>query len=96
MKSNNITIEKPYIITYSNHLFFEGKRIAFRKRELFIIDNIPIHVKRSEQGWWFGKKLLTPKTAEEIIIKKPINIDVTDLQWYQQEELNHVFNLNKN
>lgn len=95
MENNNISIEKPYIITYSNHLFFEGKRLAFRKRELFIIDNLPSHVKRSEQGWWIGKKLLTPTQAKQLTKNEPMQIDVTQMQWYDQEELNHVFNLHK-
>ena len=92
MENNNITIE-PYIITYSNWFEFEGKKYAFRKKELFCIESTPTHIKRSEQGWWIGKKLITPSKAQELLKKEPIEKDVTDMQWYLQEQLNHVFNL---
>lgn len=93
MESSNINIEKKYIITYNNHLNFDGKLCAFRKKELFILDGVPKHVKRSLQGWWFGKKLLTLSKAQELIKSDPVHVDVTDLQWYQQCQLDEVFNL---
>jgi hypothetical protein len=55
---NTETIDKPYIITYSNHFVFEGKTFAFRKKELFDISGIPSLIERTEQGWWIGRKLL--------------------------------------
>ena len=94
MENKDLVIEKkPYIITYSNHLFFEGRKLAFRKKELFEISAIPNHIKRSEQGWWFGKKLLSLTKAKELIKMESVNVDVSDCQWYLQENLNHVFNL---
>lgn len=93
METNNITIEKPYIITYTNLIEFEGRKLAFRKKELFDICGIPNYIKRSEQGWWIGRKLLTLTKAKELIKNINFEVDVTHLQWYQQEQLNHVFNL---
>lgn len=87
------TIEKPYIITYSNHLIFDGKTLAFRKKELFDITGIPALIKRSEQGWWIGRNLLSPTKAKELIVNEPKQVDISNLQWYQQEQLNGVFNL---
>lgn len=96
MENNGLTIDSGYIITYSNYLNFEGRLLAFRKKELFELSNgIPIHIKRSEQGWWFGKKLLTPLKAKELIQKEPKQIDVSNLQWYLQIELDECFNLEK-
>jgi hypothetical protein len=92
METKQITIE-PYIITYSNLLEFEGKKLAFRKRELFDVSVIPTLINRSDQGWWIGRKLLTPTKAKELIKNITFEVDITDLQWYQQEQLNHVFNL---
>lgn len=86
-------IDKKYVIPYTNHLTFEGKILAFRKKELFDITNIPSITKRSEQGWWIGRKLLSLQKVKELIKKEPITVDVTCLQWYEQEKLNHVFNL---
>jgi hypothetical protein len=58
---NNLTIEEPYIITYSNLIEFEGRRLSFRKKELFDLTFHPKWIKRSEQGWWIGMKLLSPE-----------------------------------
>ena len=93
METNNISIEKSYIITYTNLIEFEGNKLAFRKKELFNVNGLPNHIKRSEQGWWIGRKLLTPTKAKELIKNTTFKVDITDLQWYQQENLNHVFNL---
>ncbi len=96
MENNELTIDSGYIITYSNYLNFEGRLLAFRKKELFELSNgIPIYIKRSEQGWWFGKKLLTPLKAKELIKNEPKQIDVSNLQWYLQIELDECFNLEK-
>ena len=93
MEVNNITIEKPYIIIYTNLIEFEGNKLAFRKKELFNVNNLPNHIKRTNQGWWIGRKLLTPTKAKELIKNTTFEVDVTPLQWFRQEELNHVFNL---
>lgn len=89
---NELTIEK-YIITYSNYLEFEGRKLAFRRKELFDITNLPFYIPRTTQGYWIGRKLLSPKTAESLIKRESIKVDVSSMQWYQQEELNEVFNL---
>lgn len=93
METNNLTIENPYIITYKNLIEFEGNKLAFRKKELFNVNGIPNNIKRTSQGWWIGRKLLTETKAKELIKNTIFDVDVTDLQWYQQEQLNHVFNL---
>lgn len=92
MENKQITIES-YIITYSNLIEFEGRKLAFRKKELFDVSGIPSLIKRSDQGWWIGRKLLTPTKAKELTKIINHNVDVTGLQWYDQEKLNHVFNL---
>ena len=91
MKSNNLTIE--YKITYKNLIEFEGKLLAFKGKELFDITDIPKHIKRTNQGWWIGRNLLTVEKAKQQIQSKETIKDVSNLQWYQQENLNHVFNL---
>lgn len=91
---SNKNIETPYLINYTNHLFFNGETFSFRKKELFNITNIPIHIPRTSQGWWIGRKLLTLSAAQKITVNSTIVKDISDLQWYQQEQLNHVFNLN--
>ena len=95
MENNKITIDE-YIITYSNHLEFCGQLLSFRKKELFnLTSGTPLHVKKSNQGWWFDRSLLTPQTAKELIKHEPKQIDVSNLQWYLQIELDECFNLEK-
>jgi hypothetical protein len=45
--------EKPnieYFITYSNSFLFDGVLLAFRKKELFKIDSLPIHIPFNEKA----------------------------------------------
>jgi hypothetical protein len=91
-------MEKPnnqYFITYSNHLIFENQILAFRKKELFNITNLPIHVEFNEKAnaWLINRKHLSKSKAKELLINEPKTVDVSDFPWYQQEQLNHVFNL---
>lgn len=95
MENNNITIDT-YFITYSNWFEFNGFILAFRKKELFDITGIPKYIKRSEQGWWIGRKLLTPSKAKELYINEPKKVDISCLQWYRQIELDECFNLERN
>lgn len=87
------TIIEKYIITYSNSFVFEGQIFAFRKKELFNVTEMPKIIKRSNQGWWIGRVLLTESKVKELLTKTEVKKDITDLQWYQQEQLNNVFNL---
>jgi len=88
------TIEEPFIITYSNHLNFAGRKLAFRKKHLFDISGTPNLINESDQGWWIGRNLLSRSKAKELTVIEPVNVDVSMLQWYHQERLNGVFGLN--
>lgn len=87
--------EIPYIIIYTNHFYFDGIKLAFRKQELFNINSIPIHIPYNTVSscWYINRKQLSKSKAKELIKMEPVEVDVTPLQWYQQEQLNHVFNL---
>lgn len=86
----------PYVITYSNHFTFEGVNLAFRKKLLFCIDKVPALIPFNENAncWIVKRKQLTKFKAQELLINEPTEVDVSSLQWYLQEQLNHVFNLN--
>ena len=92
-----ITTELPYTIVYSNHFYFEGKTFAFRKKYLFDITDLPLYKEilynNGSKGIWVNRKWLSLSKMQQLIIKKPIIKDVTKLQWYLQEQLNHCFNL---
>ena len=90
----NTEIPNKFIITYSNQLTFEGRLLAFRKKELFdISDSIPKYIPFNGNYWLIKRKQLTIGKARNLTINKSIDVDVSSIQWHQQEQLNHVFNL---
>lgn len=96
---NTEFIGKPYIITYSNWFEFENRVFAFRKKILFEITNTPTALFTSSNngsfGYWINRKWLSESKIKDLLINEPKQVDVSNLQWYQQEQLNHVFNLHK-
>ncbi len=94
---NNEKPNNKYIITYTNQFYFDGLRFAFRKKELFDITNLPIHIPFNLKSncWIINRKQLTKSKAKELIKNDPISVDVTDWQWYQQINFDEVFNLTK-
>lgn len=87
--------ENPNIITYTNWLEFEGRKLAFRNKELFDITETPKWIPYNDWNrfWIVNRKQLTKKRAKELIIKETIVVDISALQWYQQERLRHCFQL---
>ena len=83
-----------YIITYSNHFIIENSIFAFRKKELFDISKSPIMKSKIEVGgcvgYWLKGKFYSLSSLQEVIINEPIEKDVTDLQWFEQINLNEV------
>lgn len=91
-------VEKPnneYFITYSNYLIFENQILAFRKKELFNITNIPtlIPFNNSAKAWIVNRKHLSKLKASQLLINESKQVDLSHLQWYQQINLDEVFNL---
>ena len=90
-------LDTNYLITYSNFFEIEGKTFAFRRKELFDITSIPkyMDLKNNNQckGYWINRKWLSQSRIEGIIIREPKTVDVSQLQWYDQIKLDHVFNL---
>ena len=82
----------PHKIIYSNWFEFEGRTLAFRKGELFDITGIPKHIPFVGH-WNVNRKQLSKSKAQELVKQEPKEVDVSELQWYQQEQLNGVFNL---
>lgn len=91
------TLDNTYFITYSNHFELEGKTFAFRKKQLFEITNIPKFLETKDnnncQGYWINRKWYSLSKLEPLVIVKEKIIDVSELQWYDQIKLDHVFNL---
>mgnify|MGYP001617432001 CR=1 FL=1 len=83
---------KPYTVSYTNSFEFNGRLLAFRKKELFDITETPIHVPFLGH-WNIKRQQLSVRKAKELVKEKPVEKDISHLQWYHQEQLNHVFNL---
>ena len=94
---NTEFIDKSYIITYSNWFEFNGKILAYRKKVLFDITETPkalfISNNNGSNGYWINRKWLSESKIKELLINEPKQVDVSHLQWYQQINLDEVFNL---
>lgn len=91
---NDISIDNPNVITYSNHLEFAGRKLAFKHKKLFdITGKTPIYIKQSNNGWYVNRRLLTIQKVKNLIINKSITLDISHVQWYIQEQIKHCFNL---
>jgi len=86
------------IIIYSNFFYLENRVFAFRKKQLFDITNLPTLVNLKDNnnclGYWINRKWFTLSKLKPLIKKEQKIVDVSSLQWYQQIELDYVFNLN--
>jgi hypothetical protein len=84
-----------YFITYSNSFYFENELLVFRKKELFNISNIPIHIpfNKKTNCWIVKRKQLSFSKAKELCKNNEVKVDVSCLQWYVQINLDYVFNL---
>jgi len=90
-------LDNTYFITYSNYFKIDNKTFAFRRKELFEITGIPKHLELKNNnncfGYWISRKWFSLSKIKDLIINEDIIVDVSDLQWYDQIKLDHVFNL---
>ncbi len=94
--TESYTIE-PYKITYNYHFKVGNKTFAFRKGNLFDVTDIPsfkpILENNGSKGWWIDRVWYSFSKVEPLVVKEPLIIDVSNLQWYQQCRLDECFNL---
>ena len=91
-------MEKPnndYFITYSNYLIFENQILSFRKKLLFNITNLPklVNFNESANAYIINRKHLSKLKASQLLVNEPKQVDISQLQWNNQINLDHVFNL---
>ena len=90
-------LDNIYFITYSNYLEIENKVFAFRKKQLFDITNLPVLLNLKDnnncQGYWINRKWFSLSKLEPFVKKENKVVDVSHLQWNEQINLDHVFNL---
>ena len=87
------------IITYSNYFELENRVFAFRKKELFDITSTPklLELKDNNNclGYWINRKWYSLSKLKYLVIKDRKEVDVSNLQWFEQIKLSEVFNLKK-
>ena len=90
-------LDTNYFITYSNYFEIEGKTFAFRRKELFDISSIPKYMDLKNNnncfGYWINRKWVSLSKIKDMIVNEKKAVDVSDLQWYTQINLDYVFNL---
>jgi len=88
-------LDNNYFITYSNYFNIDGKTFAFRRKLLFDITNIPkiLELKNNNNcfGYWINRKWFTLSKLKPLVKIENKIVDVSDLQWYDQIKLDHVF-----
>lgn len=86
-----------YLITYSNYFIIEGRTFSFRKKQLFDITNTPklIELKDNNNclGYWINRKWYSLSKLKHLVVKENVEVDISDLQWFEQINLQEVFNL---
>jgi len=88
-------LDNSYFITYSNYFELDGKTFSFRKKQLFDITNTPkpLEIKDNNNchGYWINRKLFSLSKLKPLVIMEEKIVDVSNLQWYDQIKLDHVF-----
>ena len=83
-----------YIITYSNYFIIEERTFSFRKKQLFDITDVPklIQLKNNNNclGYWINRKWYSLSRLKNLVIKEKMIVDVSNLQWYEQINLDKV------
>lgn len=83
-----------YIITYSNYFTIEERLFSFRKKQLFDITKTPklIALKDNNNclGYWINRKWYSLSRLKDLVIREKIIVDVSNLQWYEQINLDEV------
>lgn len=86
-----------YIITYSNYFTIEERLFSFRKKQLFDITKTPklIELKDNNNclGYWINRKWYSLSRLKDLVIRENMIVDVSYLQWYEQINLDKVFNI---
>ena len=94
---NTKILDNEYFITYSNYFKISQKTFSFRQKILFDITEIPLKLELKNNGgsdgYWINRDWYSLSKIESMTVKNPIKVDVSDLQWNIQINLDHCFNL---
>jgi hypothetical protein len=90
-------LDNEYFITYSNYFKIDNKTLAFRKKVLFDISNLPLKLELKDNnnclGYWINRKWYSLSRIKDLVKVENVKKDVSILQWDEQLHLDYVFNL---
>ena len=93
----NKNLDNSYFVIYSNYFKFEGKVYAFRKKTLFDITNTPQLKKQVDNnkclGYYLNRKFLSLPKIKLLVINETFKVDISELQWFEQINIDLVINL---
>lgn len=97
INTNKINMSTLYKIVYTNHFKVENKTFAFRNKCLFDITENPVYLplkdNNGSKGYWLCRKWYSITKIKDLIVKEPIEVDLSGITWYIQEYTNHCINL---
>jgi hypothetical protein len=86
-----------YKIVFSNYFKVENKTFAFRQKYLFDITDTPNYLElknnNGSKGYWINRKWFSLTKIKPLIIIENKEVDITGMNWYRQEQINHCINL---
>ena len=90
-------METLYKIIYTNYFLVKNRRFSFRKKLLFDTTETPFYLELKDnngsKGYWINRKWFSLSKIQNMIVNESVEIDISKLQWYMQEDLIHCFNL---
>ena len=91
----NSELPNKEIVVFSNFMEFEGRKLSFRQKLLFDITGLPkfVPLNVTSNSWIVNRKQLSLKRAKELVVQRPVEVDISSLQWYQQERIKGCFHL---
>ena len=85
------SISKPFTITYSNYFKVGEKTFAFKKKHLFDITNTPKFLEQKSNngsnGYWINRVWYSLTKINSMLVKEPVTVDISSLQWFEQVDL---------
>jgi hypothetical protein len=78
-------------VKYTNKLYFNGRDLSFKNKQLFDITGIPFKIEMVNNsgvlGWYVNKKFLSLNYTKTLVSMNEVEKEITSLQWYKQIDL---------
>ena len=74
-------------VTYNNLIEFNGRKLAFKSKNLWDITGSPKMIPESEKGWYVNRMLPTKLKAKSLVKTQETVIDLSGIAWNIQEQI---------